>query len=147
MLILFVTSCTLLAPRVGNLWYRTKPPSAKSMAVRLLAFAKPRSKSLIPRSLVASFRQITKESSSTMNTADLSDAYNDILQYVEPNLFKNYGGNVKFGGMISTVKCHEDNVLVKQALSEQGNKRVREMGGSVTNECHSIYFCSSNGVM
>jgi len=71
-----------------------------------------------------------------MNTADLSDAYNDILQYVEPNLFKNYGGNFKFGGMISTVKCHEDNVLVKQALTEQGNKRVREVGGSVRNECH-----------
>lgn len=109
------------------------------MAVRLVAFArfsKPRSKSVIPRSLVASFRQITKESSSAMNTADLNDAYNDILQYVEPNLFQNYGGNVKFGGMISTVKCHEDNVLVKQALSEQGNKRVREVGGSVTNECH-----------
>lgn len=109
------------------------------MAVRLVAFArfsKPRSKSVIPRSLVASFRQITKESSSAMNTADLSDAYNDILQYVEPNLFKNYGGNVKFGGMISTVKCHEDNVLVKQALSEQGNKQVRDVGGSVINECH-----------
>lgn len=116
-----------------------QPPSAKIMAVRLVTFArfsKPLSKSVIPRSLVASFRQITKESSSTMNTADLSDAYNDILQYVEPNLFKNYGGTVKFGGVISTVKCHEDNVLVKQALSEQGNKRVREVGGSVTNEYH-----------
>ena len=63
-----------------------------------------------------------------MNTADLSDAYSEMLQYVEPNLFRNYGGKTKFGGMISTVKCHEDNVLVKQALSEQGNKRVRGQG-------------------
>lgn len=60
-----------------------------------------------------------------MNTADLSDEYSDKLQYVEPNLFRNFGGRLKFGGMISTVKCHEDNVLVKKALSEDGNKRVR----------------------
>ena len=60
-----------------------------------------------------------------MNVADLSDAYDDILQYVEPG-FKNYGGKLKFGGMISTVKCHEDNVLVKQALSEPGGNRVRD---------------------
>ena len=60
-----------------------------------------------------------------MNTADLSDEYSDVLQYVEPNLFRNFGGRLKFGGKISTVKCHEDNVLVKKALSEDGNKRVR----------------------
>ena len=72
-----------------------------------------------------------------MNTADLSDAYNDILQYVEPNLFRNYGGKTKFGGMITTVKCHEDNVLVKKALSEEGNKRVREMGGKMKRFLHS----------
>ena len=60
-----------------------------------------------------------------MNLADLSDAYSDTLQYVQPNLFRNYGRNSKFGGMISTVKCHEDNLIVKQALNEPGNKRVR----------------------
>lgn len=63
--------------------------------------------------------------SSTMDVADLSDAYSDTLQYVEPNLFRNYGGKTKFGGMISTLKVHEDNLLVKKALSEPGNKRVR----------------------
>lgn len=63
-----------------------------------------------------------------MNVADLSDAYSDTLQYVEPNLFRNYGGKTKFGGMISTLKVHEDNLLVKQALNEPGNKRVRKNG-------------------
>ena len=61
-----------------------------------------------------------------MNLADLSDTYSDTLQYVQPNLFRNYGGKSKFGGMISTVKCHEDNLLVKQTLNEPGNKRVRQ---------------------
>lgn len=68
-----------------------------------------------------------------MNVADLSDAYSDSLQYVEANLFRNYGGKAKFGGMISTLKCYEDNLLVKGALNEPGNKRVLvvDAGGSL----------------
>lgn len=90
------------------------------------------SKTAFLPSLVATFRRSFSDiNSNQMNTADLSDAYNDILQYVEPNLFRNYGGKTKFGGIISTVKCHEDNVLVKQALSEEGNKRVREIDVSM----------------
>ena len=59
-----------------------------------------------------------------LKTADLSDAYSDILQYVYPG-FRDYGMKKTFGGKISTVKCHEDNVLVKQALSEPGNGKVK----------------------
>ena len=80
---------------------------------------------LLLGSIVFAFRRFISGSESAMNTADLSDEYNDVLQYVEPNLFRNFGGRLKFGGKISTVKCHEDNVLVKKALSEDGNKRVR----------------------
>ena len=58
-----------------------------------------------------------------MDVADLSDAYSDILQYAD-SIFKDYGGKIKFGGKIVTVKCHEDNVLVKEALSEPGNGKV-----------------------
>lgn len=79
-------------------------------------------------SFVVRFRRCFRDSNSEMNTADLSDVYNDVLQYVEPNIFRDYGGKTKFGGMISTVKCYEDNVLVKQALSEEGNKRVSGIG-------------------
>ncbi|XP_078368582.1 putative 4-hydroxy-4-methyl-2-oxoglutarate aldolase [Oculina patagonica] len=79
--------------------------------------------------LLGSFRRSFCSNSSTMNVADLSDAYSDTLQYVEPNLFRNYGGKTKFGGMISTLKVHEDNLLVKQALSEPGNKRVLVVDG------------------
>lgn len=83
--------------------------------------------------VVPAFRRFFISINSAMNTADLSDEYNDILQYVEPNLLRNYGGKTKFGGMISTLKCYEDNVLVKKALSEEGNKRVLvvDAGGSL----------------
>lgn len=76
--------------------------------------------------LLTTLRRSFCFNSNTMNLADLSDAYSDTLQYVEPNLFRNYGGKSKFGGMISTLKCHEDNLLVKQVLNEPGNKRVRK---------------------
>lgn len=90
-------------------------------------------KKLLRGSIVFAFRRFISGSESAMNTADLSDEYNDVLQYVEPNLFRNFGGRLKFGGKISTVKCHEDNVLVKKALSEDGNKRVLvvDAGGSL----------------
>ena len=58
-----------------------------------------------------------------MNTADLCDEYGDSLQYVEP-IFKDYGKKMKFYGRISTVKCHEDNSMVKNALGEPGEGRV-----------------------
>lgn len=58
-----------------------------------------------------------------LRTADLSDEYSDILQFVEP-IFRDYGAKRTFGGKISTVKCFEDNVLVKTALSEQGDGKV-----------------------
>lgn len=77
----------------------------------------------------SSLRRFLFVNSSTMNVADLSDAYSDTLQYVEANFLRNYGGKAKFGGMISTLKCHEDNVLVKKALTEPGNKRVSHTTG------------------
>ena len=58
-----------------------------------------------------------------METADLCDAYGDLLQYVEP-IFRDFGQKTKFGGKICTVKCHEDNSYVKAALAEPGDGRV-----------------------
>ena len=45
-------------------------------------------------------------------TPDLCDAYPELVQVVEP-MFANYGGRDSFGGQIVTIKCHEDNSLVK----------------------------------
>jgi len=65
-------------------------------------------------------------------TADLCDKYPDLVKVVEP-IFKNFGGKIAFGGAIITVKVHEDNVLVKEALSHpgEGNVLVVDGGGSL----------------
>ena len=52
-------------------------------------------------------------------TPDLCDAYPDLVQVVEP-LFSNFGGRDSFGGEIVTVKCFEDNSLVKDQVDVDG---------------------------
>ena len=65
-------------------------------------------------------------------TPDLCDAYPELVQVVEP-MFANYGGRDSFGGQIVTIKCHEDNSLVKEQvdLSGQGKVLVVDGGGSL----------------
>ena len=62
------------------------------------------------------------------STADLCDAHGDRVRVAEP-LFRDYGAGCAFSGPIATVKVHEDNVLVRQALSEPGNGRVLVVDG------------------
>ena len=73
---------------------------------------------------ISLFRRVF--STFSMETADLCDAYGDLLQYVEP-IFRDFGQKTKFGGKICTVKCHEDNSYVKAALAEPGDGRVIEI--------------------
>ncbi len=64
-------------------------------------------------------------------TADLCDDYAECLQIAEPG-YRHYGGISKFYGEISTVKCFEDNSMVRQQLSTPGHGRVLvvDAGGS-----------------
>jgi regulator of ribonuclease activity A len=61
-------------------------------------------------------------------TPDLCDDFPDDVSVLDP-LLRNFGGVDAFGGPISTVKCHEDNSLVKTALDEPGNGRVLVVDG------------------
>ena len=61
-------------------------------------------------------------------TPDLCDDFPDDVSVLEP-LLRNFGGISAFGGVISTVKCHEDNSLVKTAFDEPGNGRVLVVDG------------------
>ncbi|QHF03915.1 putative 4-hydroxy-4-methyl-2-oxoglutarate aldolase [Pseudomonas asturiensis] len=65
-------------------------------------------------------------------TPDLCDAYPDLVQVVEP-MFSNFGGRDSFGGQIVTLKCFEDNSLVKEqvALDGKGKVLVVDGGGSL----------------
>jgi len=64
-------------------------------------------------------------------TSDLWDANEGALQVAEP-IFRDYGGNRSFGGMVRTLKCFEDNSLVRKALGEPGEGAVLvvDAGGS-----------------
>ena len=56
-------------------------------------------------------------------TADLCDAFDAELSILDPG-FSNYGLRSRFCGKVSTVKCFEDNSLVREALSSAGESQV-----------------------
>ncbi|RMQ43169.1 Regulator of ribonuclease activity A [Pseudomonas cichorii] len=66
------------------------------------------------------------------STPDLCDAYPQLAQVVEP-MFSSFGGRDSFGGEIVTIKCFEDNSLVKDqvALDGKGKVLVVDGGGSL----------------
>jgi regulator of ribonuclease activity A len=70
----------------------------------------------------------------TFATADFCDAHEGKVRVAEP-MFRAYGGSPAFGGPIATVKVFEDNVLVRQALSEPGAGRVLVVDGGGSLRC------------
>ncbi len=60
-------------------------------------------------------------------TPDLCDAYPEVA-VVEP-VFANFGGRDSFGGQIVTVKCHEDNSVVKAQVATPGQGKVMVVDG------------------
>lgn len=61
-------------------------------------------------------------------TPDLCDAYPELVQVVEP-MFSNFGGRDSFGGEIVTIKCFEDNSLVKEQVDKDGKGKVLVVDG------------------
>ena len=70
----------------------------------------------------------------TFTTPDVCDDYLDQLQILEP-LFTEYGGKEKFSGEIVTIKCFEDNSLVKQTLGTAGHGKVLVVDGGGSLRC------------
>ncbi len=69
-----------------------------------------------------------------MSTADLWDEHGERCQVVDP-LFRDFGGKLSFAGPMATVKVHEDNSLVRQALEELGQGRVLVVDGGGSTRC------------
>lgn len=65
---------------------------------------------------------------------DICDEYLPQLQVLEP-LFRPYGGRLKFCGEIVTIKCFEDNSLVKQNLATDGTGKVMVVDGGGSLQC------------
>jgi regulator of ribonuclease activity A len=62
------------------------------------------------------------------NTAELCDSHEQDLHVVE-SMFHRYGRITAFDGPIATVKCYEDNSMVREALSEPGDGRILVVDG------------------
>jgi regulator of ribonuclease activity A len=63
-------------------------------------------------------------------TCDLCDAHQgDDRWRVLPPVFRDYGARRRFSGPVSTIKCHEDNSLVKAAVDTPGRGRVLVVDG------------------
>lgn len=67
-------------------------------------------------------------------TPDLCDENPELVRVVEP-MFTNYGGKKAFCGEIVTVKCHEDNSVVKKQASEPGQGKVMVVDGGGSLRC------------
>ena len=63
-----------------------------------------------------------------INTAGLCDAYESSISVAEP-LFRDFGGLGSFHGKITTVKCFEDNSLVREVLKSPGAGHVLVIDG------------------
>lgn len=67
-------------------------------------------------------------------TADLVDAHAEVLRGCHAQ-FRSYGGRARFHGPVRTIRCFEDNVLVKQTLSSPGNGAVLVVDGGASLRC------------
>lgn len=65
---------------------------------------------------------------------DLCDEYPDLVRVMSP-MFRNFGQQLSFGGLITTIKCHEDNSLVAKAVAEPGDSRVLVVDGGGSLRC------------
>jgi regulator of ribonuclease activity A len=64
----------------------------------------------------------------TTSTADLCDSRGDTAGVCALPL-RHYGGRRRFSGPASTVRCREDNVLLRQTLEQPGGGRVLVVDG------------------
>ena len=65
---------------------------------------------------------------SNFSTADLIDDHGDTLRSCSTQ-FRQFGGRSVFSGRVRTVRCHEDNGLVKQVLNTPGAGAVLVVDG------------------
>ena len=72
--------------------------------------------------------------SSPFYTADLCDAHEADVRTTDP-VFSIYGERLTFGGRIRTLRVFEDNSLVKEAVSGDGDGAVLVVDGGASTRC------------
>jgi len=76
--------------------------------------------------------------SKSFSTCDLCDAFgkDETGNFrILPPVFHDFGATRKFCGTVATVKCFEDNSLVKAALSTSGDGKVLVVDGGASLRC------------
>jgi regulator of ribonuclease activity A len=63
-----------------------------------------------------------------MSVPDICDEYSNEIRVLDP-LFSDFGAKRKFCGQIVTVKCFEDNSLVRDLVSSEGHGQVIVVDG------------------
>jgi len=69
-----------------------------------------------------------------MQTTDLSDNHPEKVS-VADSIFRDFGGNIRFHGVIETLKVFEDNSLVRKALEQDGTGKVLVVDGGGSMRC------------
>ncbi len=64
-------------------------------------------------------------------TADLADEIGPDIRSCDTQ-FIQFGGRAEFAGPVTTIRCFQDNLLVKQTLSEPGNGGVLVVDGDAS---------------
>jgi regulator of ribonuclease activity A len=64
-------------------------------------------------------------------TSDLYDEHGETADSCDTQ-FRQFGGRAAFGGPITTVRCYEDNAMLKAVLSEPGEGRVLVVDGGAS---------------
>jgi regulator of ribonuclease activity A len=62
------------------------------------------------------------------STSDLCDHFVDVVDVLEP-MFVNFGGRSAFSGSIKTVKCFENNEMIREILQNDGSGQVLLVDG------------------
>ncbi len=72
-----------------------------------------------------------------MKTADLVDEHDDRVRLCD-RPWRRFGRVRSFWGPVATVRCFEDNALLKKALQERGDGRVMVVDGGGSTRCALI---------
>ncbi len=75
---------------------------------------------------------MTASDFSTCDLCDTHKAASDGAFRVLPPVFRDFGKRSRFAGLVSTVKCFEDNSAVKAALESPGHGRVLVVDGGAS---------------
>ena len=70
----------------------------------------------------------------SFKTPDLCDEFEESVRVADP-LFRAFGGAGSFHGPIATVRVFEDNVLVREELETEGQRRVLVVDGGGSTRC------------